>query len=64
MQLVDVGNVESFETPQAPRDWSDLGQLVRRAAMAAVTLHFTELAAEGNSVSHDDSNDQTEAVIR
>ncbi len=64
MQLVDVGQVESFETTEAPRDWSDLGRLVRRAAMAAVTLHFAELAADDHSVPHDDSQDQREAVIR
>lgn len=64
MQLVDVGQVESFETTDVPHDWSDLGRLVRRAAMAAVTLHFAELAADEHSVSHDDSNHQTEADIR
>jgi len=64
MQLLDVDNAESFETAEAPRDWSDLGRLVRRAAMAAVTLHFAELAAEAHHASHDDSDDPTEAVIR
>ena len=64
MQLVDAGNVESFETPDASCDWSDLGRLVRRAAIAAVTLHFAELAADDNRVSHDDGDDPTMAEIR
>lgn len=64
MQLVDFGQVESSETAEASSDWSDLGRLVRRAAMAAVTLHFAELATDDHAVSHDDSHDQAETVIR
>jgi len=64
MQLVDVDNAESFATTDTPRDWSDLGRLVRRAALAAVTLHFAELAAEQHSVARVDGDDHKEAVIR
>ena len=62
MQLVDVGNVESDQTPRASLDWSDLGRLVRCAAISAVAMHFAELAAADDSVSHDGS--QVEPVIR
>ena len=64
MQLVDGGNSEPSETTEARCDWNDLGRLVRRAAMSAVTIHFAELAADDKCVSRDAGNDQQKAVIR
>jgi len=63
MQWVSTGKIESAENPQVARDWSDLGRLIRQAAMDAVTLHFADLASSDPGVSHGASGGHTEAVI-
>lgn len=44
MPLTETGSIESFQMPAGSPDWSDLGRLVRRAAVEAVATHFAELA--------------------